>query len=111
MQLQVNRARNENLDRKGRVKSVNFHIAFQLLLSDDERNLITANRLENETIFQSEVRVVKVYELIDQTASWEFSSLDLALSIQNSVVANVSSFRGLVEAARTFEGTTTLDLE
>lgn len=110
MQLRVTRTKQPDLDRRGNVRNVYYGLSFALELTPEEQSLIENNGLKDELIFQSQAKIVSASELINGETSWHRLNLELALSIQNSMMENCKKFARLARIAATFEGTDTIDL-
>jgi hypothetical protein len=110
MHLQITRTQELETDRRGNVRGVNFRLQFQLQLNDEEGALIRDNALDSHLLFESPSKFVQAREIIGGTAEWTVPSLEIALSIQQSMIENCRSFDGLVRSAANFEGNQVIDL-
>lgn len=109
MVLQINRQRNARTDRKGNVKDVSFALRFRMLLDSEEQSSIAASNLGWHILFKSTERTF-AHELIDADVDWTLPTLELALSIQQSMVDNSRGFDALVRKSATFDGHHEVDL-
>jgi hypothetical protein len=110
MQLKVRRAKQVDTDRRGNIKDVYYSLSFSLQMPSEERSSLEQNGLLYEVIFHSTNRTVLAKELIGGEATWSHLELQLALSIQNSMLENCRGFAKLARTAMTFEGEYVLDL-
>jgi hypothetical protein len=101
--LVIARARQSDVDRHGIPKNVRFNLRFELELEPDEEVIVRANQLESHTLFDSPAKQIVAREVMGEIVELTLPSLDLALTVEDTMTNNCKSFAALVTQARIFE--------